>query len=450
MPTHEYLSVTTLSAYLQRKFDQDPYLGRVYLTGELSNFRLRPGHQYFSLKDDHAKISAVMFKSAFSKLKFTPESGMKVLVVGRVTMYAASGQYQIVIEHMEPDGVGAFYQAYEQLKAKLEKAGAFAQNQRPLRQFPTKVAVITSPSGAVIQDIRTTVARRYPGLQLTLYPAVVQGDGSAKDLVRQLHRVAENGDYDAVIIGRGGGSIEDLWPFNDETVAQAVLEMPMPVVSSVGHETDTTIVDFVADHRAATPTAAAELVTPVTLVDALNGIAQYRSRITAAMQNRLTALQERLARSQKSVVLTQPNRLYDQYIQQVDQLTTRLTQVMQSQLDVLAHRVSLCRTALAPRNLQLRLNAQTQVVQQLRQRLKQATTVELVNKRQAMQSAVAGLDHLSPLKILGRGYTYVTNENGKMLKATADYQVDSAVTIHTQDGAVAARVLKAKENNANG
>lgn len=450
MPTHEYLSVTTLSAYLQRKFDQDPYLGRVYLTGELSNFRLRPGHQYFSLKDDHAKISAVMFKSAFSKLKFTPESGMKVLVVGRVTMYAASGQYQIVIEHMEPDGVGAFYQAYEQLKAKLEKAGAFAQNQRPLRQFPTKVAVITSPSGAVIQDIRTTVARRYPGLQLTLYPAVVQGDGSAKDLVRQLHRVAENGDYDAVIIGRGGGSIEDLWPFNDETVAQAVLEMPMPVVSSVGHETDTTIVDFVADHRAATPTAAAELVTPVTLVDALNGIAQYRSRITAAMQNRLTALQERLARSQKSVVLTQPNRLYDQYVQQVDQLRTRLNQVMQSQLDVLAHRVSLCRTALAPRNLQLRLNTQAQVVQQLRQRLNQATTVELANKRQAMQSAVAGLDHLSPLKILGRGYTYVTDENGKMLKATADYQVDSAVTIHTQDGEVTARVLNAKENNANG
>lgn len=450
MPTHEYLSVTTLSAYLQRKFDQDPYLGRVYLTGELSNFRLRPGHQYFSLKDDHAKISAVMFKSAFSKLKFTPESGMKVLVVGRVTMYAASGQYQIVIEHMEPDGVGAFYQAYEQLKAKLEKAGAFAQNQRPLRQFPTKVAVITSPSGAVIQDIRTTVARRYPGLQLTLYPAVVQGDGSAKDLVRQLHRVAENGDYDAVIIGRGGGSIEDLWPFNDETVAQAVLEMPMPVVSSVGHETDTTIVDFVADHRAATPTAAAELVTPVTLVDALNGIAQYRSRITAAMQNRLTALQERLARSQKSVVLTQPNRLYDQYVQQVDQLRTRLNQVMQSQLDVLAHRVSLCRTALAPRNLQLRLNAQTQVVQQLRQRLKQATAVQLANKRQAMQSAVAGLDHLSPLKILGRGYTYVTDENGKMLKATADYQVDSAVTIHTQDGEIAAQVLNAKENNANG
>ena len=450
MPTHEYLSVTTLSAYLQRKFDQDPYLNRVYLTGELSNFRLRPGHQYFSLKDDHAKISAVMFKSAFGKLKFTPESGMKVLVVGRVTLYAASGQYQIVIEHMEPDGVGAFYQAYEQLKAKLEKAGAFAQNQRPLRQFPNRVAVITSPSGAVIQDIRTTVARRYPGLQLTLYPAVVQGDGSAKDLVRQLHRVADQGDYDAVIIGRGGGSIEDLWPFNDETVAQAVLAMPMPVVSSVGHETDTTIVDFVADHRAATPTAAAELVTPVTLVDALNGIAQYRSRITSAMQNRLAALQERLARSQNSVVLTQPNRLYDQYVQQVDQLTTRLHQVMQNQLDLLAHRVSLCRAALAPRNLQLRLNAQAQVVHQLRQRLNQATAVELANKQQAMQAAVAGLDHLSPLKILGRGYTYVTDVNGKMLKATADYQSDAAITIHTQDGEVAARVLQAKENNANG
>ena len=440
MPTHEYLSVTTLTAYLKRKFDQDPYLGRVYLTGELSNFRLRPGHQYFSLKDDHAKISAVMFKSAFAKLKFQPEEGMKVMVVGRVTMYAASGQYQIVIEHMEPDGVGQFYQAYEQLRKKLEQEGLFAKNQRSLRQFPKRVAVITSPSGAVIQDIRTTVARRYPVLQLTLFPALVQGDAAADSLVKQLRRVAAMGEYDALIIGRGGGSIEDLWPFNEERVARALAEMPMPVVSSVGHETDTTIVDFVADHRAATPTAAAELVTPVTLVDALNGIAQYRQRATAAMQNRLTAARQRVERASNSVVLTQPSRLYDQYAQTVDQLQARLQQAMNTRLADWQHRVALCHQALSPYSLQQRVAADRHTVTADRQRLTNAMGTLVAQRRARVQSAVAGLDHLSPLKILGRGYAYVTDDAGKMLKLKADYHSSMAITIHTVDGVVPAVV----------
>lgn len=441
MPEHEYLSVSTLSAYLKRKFDQDPYLGRVYLEGELSNFRLRPGHQYFSLKDDHAKISAVMFKGAFAKLKFAPEEGMKVLVVGRVTMYEASGQYQIVIEHMEPDGVGALYQAYEQLRAKLDKEGLFAKNQRPLRQFPEAVAVITSPSGAVIQDIRTTVARRYPGLQLTLYPAVVQGDQSAADLVRQLHAVAQHGGYDAVIIGRGGGSIEDLWPFNDEQVARAIAEMPMPVVSSVGHETDTTIADFVADRRAATPTAAAELVTPVTLIDALNDIDQLRQRAANAMQNRLTQLRQRLTRASSSVVLTQPSRLYDQYLQTVDQLHTRLDAAMQGRLDSYRHRLDLCETTLSPRNLKLRVVSAQQTVANDHARLLRAANTLVANKRQQAANLAGALDHLSPLKIMSRGYSYVTAEDAHMLKTTADYHVAQTVHIHAADGAVDAKVL---------
>ncbi|MFD1484342.1 exodeoxyribonuclease VII large subunit [Lacticaseibacillus baoqingensis] len=447
MSNNEYLSVTALTAYLKRKFDQDPYLGRVYLTGELSNFRLRPGHQYFSLKDDHAKISAVMFKAAFSKLKFKPEEGMKVLVVGRVTMYSASGQYQIVIERMEPDGVGAFYQAYEQLKAKLEQEGLFKKHQRPLRQFPKRVAVITSPSGAVIHDIMTTVARRYPSLQLTLFPAQVQGEAAADSLVAQMQQVTKMGPFDALIIGRGGGSIEDLWPFNEEKVARALAEMPMPVVSSVGHETDTTIVDFIADHRAATPTAAAELVTPITLVDALNGIGQYRSRLHVAMQTRLAGLQERVAHVSGSVVLTQPERLYEQQSQTVDRLKTRLQQAMQMQVQTLAHRLSLCATGLTPNRLQLRLAASQQAVVNAHQRLLHATTATIAQKRQALAAAAEGLDHLSPLKILGRGYAFVTDDAGEMLKRQADYHPGDEVQVHLADGQVPVRVLERKHED---
>ena len=220
--TQEYLSVTALTKYLKRKFDADPYLERVFLTGEISNFRLRPSHQYFSLKDDGAKISAVMFKSAFNKVKFRPEEGMKVLVVGRISLFEASGNYQIYVEQMQPDGVGAFYQAYEQLKEKLAKEGLFSAPKKPLPRYPKKIAVITSPSGAVIRDIITTVRRRYPIAQLVLFPTVVQGEKAAPDIIRNLARVEAQGDFDTVIIGRGGGSIEDLWPFNEESVARAL------------------------------------------------------------------------------------------------------------------------------------------------------------------------------------------------------------------------------------
>ena len=210
--TTEYLTVSALTQYLKRKFDADPYLKRVYLTGEISNFRLRPKHQYFSLKDEHAKISDIMFHSAFAKLKFQPEEGMKVLVSGYVSLYEASGQYQIYVESMQPDGVGALYQAFEQLKAKLQKEGVFALPKQPISKFPRRIAIITSPSGAVIRDIITTVQRRFPIVQLVLFPAQVQGQAAAASLVARLQQVNELGNFDTIIMGRGGGSIEDLWP----------------------------------------------------------------------------------------------------------------------------------------------------------------------------------------------------------------------------------------------
>ncbi|MDN6436335.1 exodeoxyribonuclease VII large subunit, partial [Lentilactobacillus parabuchneri] len=251
--TNDYLTVSALTKYIKRKFDVDPYLSKVYLTGEISNFRLRPNaHQYFSLKDDNAKISAIMFKSAFNRIKFTPEEGMKVLVVGHISVYEPTGSYQIYVEQMEPDGVGQLYQAYEQLKKKLSSEGLFTLPKKPLVKFPKRIAVVTSPSGAVIRDIITTVRRRYPIAQIVLFPALVQGTEASADIVRQIERVNQIGNFDTLIVGRGGGSIEDLWPFNEEIVARAIVSSEVPVISSVGHETDTTIADLVADVRAAT------------------------------------------------------------------------------------------------------------------------------------------------------------------------------------------------------
>lgn len=447
MAEPEYLTVTALTQYLKRKFDFDPYLTRVAVSGEISNFRLRPNHQYFSLKDDGAKISAVMFKSAFAKLKFQPEEGMKVLAVGRVTLYPNSGNYQIVIDRMEPDGVGALYQAYEQLKAKLEAEGLFAKNQRPLRQFPKRVAVITSPSGAVIQDIRTTVARRYPILQLVLFPAQVQGDTAAAGIRAQLKRVRALGPFDALIIGRGGGSIEDLWPFNDEALARDLADMPMPVVASVGHETDFTIVDYVADKRAATPTAAAELVTPVPLVDALSRLSEDRTRLAAALMRTLQALTQRLHRVQQSVVLTQPERLYDQYLQRVDQLVARRNVAMQTILQQQAHRLAMAQASLAPRQLAVRVATTQATVRADRGRLDRAIQTLVATKRQQLAAAELALDHLSPLKILGRGYAYVTAPDGHMLTRVADYAVGATAEIHAADGTVNVTINERKQTN---
>jgi len=279
-PTQDkYLTVTQLTKYISAKFNHDPYLDRVFVTGELSNFRLRSNsHQYFNLKDQGALIAAVMFKSQFSSIKFAPEEGMKVLVVGRVGTYEQRGTYQLYIEHMEPDGVGALHVAFEQLKQKLAAEGLFEFEPKPIPRYPKKIAVVTSSKGAVIRDIITTVKRRYPIVELVVYPTVVQGDAAAPNIVANLARIEKDGSYDTIIIGRGGGSIEDLWPFNEEMVVRAIAACQTPVISSVGHETDTTLADFVADQRAATPTAAAEIATPV-LAEEILRIGQLKQRL---------------------------------------------------------------------------------------------------------------------------------------------------------------------------
>lgn len=435
----QYLTVTALTKYIKRKFDVDPYLGRIYLTGELSNFRLRPNaHQYFSLKDDHAKISAIMFKSAFEKVKFTPEEGMKVLVTGRISLYEASGSYQIYVDSMQPDGIGALYQAYEQLKKKLTDEGLFDLPKKRLPMFPKRIAVVTSPSGAVIRDIITTVQRRFPIAQIVLFPALVQGDKAAADIVKQIEHANEIGNFDTLIIGRGGGSIEDLWPFNEEIVARAIVDSQLPVISSVGHETDTTIADLVADVRAATPTAAAELAVPV-LNDELLKINQYRQRLFQAMNQTIKIDQQKVAKVRESYIFTQPTRLYERYIQNVDLAKNRLEQLKDGYEQNWQQKVDLLTNRLSGRNIQQSIANQQQQLANLEVRINQSSRTIINNQRQSTAKLIAQLDNLSPLKIMSRGYSYVTLDK-KVVKSVTQLTPNKTIKMNFEDGSASAEI----------
>lgn len=385
--SEKYLTIRALTAYLKRKFDADPYLEKVYVTGEISNLGRRRGrHLYFSIKDPEgqAVISAAMFSYA-NRLKFVPEEGMKVNAVGRIQVYEPSGTYSIILEQMTPDGIGELFLAYEQLKKKLAAEGLFQLPKRPLPFFPKKIAVVTSPTGAVIEDVARTVQRRFPMAQVVLFPALVQGDKAAASVVKQIKRIDASGEYDTLIVGRGGGAIEDLWAFNDETLARTIAAAKIPIISSVGHETDNTLADLVADHRAATPTAAAELATPVTLAQLVARLNELQLRLTVRMKALITSRQQRLARVAQRPIFQQPDRLYVGYNQRVDQLSQRLSQQMQQRLVTAQHQLD---------NL-------TQRQRQLRQTLLQAP-------REKVQLLTAKLDLMSPLKILTRGYVVLS------------------------------------------
>ncbi len=440
--TQKYLSVTALTKYLKRKFDVDPYLERVFLTGEISNFRLRPNHQYFSLKDDGAKISAVMFKGAFDKLAFRPEEGMKVMAVGRISLYEASGNYQIYVEHMEPDGVGALYQAYEQLKAKLDKEGLFQAPKKVLPKYPKRIAVLTSPSGAVIRDIITTTRRRYPIAQIVLFPTVVQGAKAADDVVKNIERVEAMGNFNTMIIGRGGGSIEDLWPFNEERVARAIFEAKTPIISSVGHETDTTIADLVADVRAATPTAAAELAVPV-LTEELLRIEERQARLIQAYANQMQRKDERFQRVQNSYIFRQPERLYEAQSLKLDQLQQRLMQQMQTLIYEKERTANQTIHRLAQVVPTARVRESKQQVNYLSERLDKQMQLIFEQKQRQFKQTLQSLDLLSPLKIMGRGYSYTTKET--VVKSVQELAVGDVLDVHYQDGQAKVEVLEIKE-----
>ena len=440
----DYLSVSTLTRYLKMKFDRDPYLERVYLTGQVSNFRKRPNHQYFSLKDEKAVIQATIWSGVYKKLGFELEEGMKVNVIGRVQLYEPSGSYSIVIEKAEPDGIGALAVQFEQLKKKLGEEGLFQDKfKQALPQFPKKIGVVTSPSGAVIRDIITTVSRRFPGVDILLYPTKVQGEGAAAEVATNIRRANEREDLDVLIIGRGGGSIEDLWAFNEEIVVRAIFESQIPIISSVGHETDTTLADFVADRRAATPTAAAELATPVTKLDLLGHLNQQQNRLSNAASNRLAYQRERLHKLASSVIFRQPERLYDGYLQKLDQLNLRLKQKIREyyseevqQVKILQHRLE----SLSPlRQVQ---RYQEQVNQQ--ERLLRSNMAVIYDHKVAEAKRLSdALLMLDTSRIVARGYAII-QKNETVIESSQDIKKKDQLTILMRDGQVQVEVKDVK------
>lgn len=438
--TETYLTVTALTKYIKHKFEADPYLERIFLTGEISNFRMRPNaHQYFSLKDDKAKISAIMFKGAFNKLKFQPEEGMKVLVIGRISLYEPGGSYQIYIEHMEPDGVGALYQALEKRKKALQEEGLFKEAfKQPLVKYPKKIAVITSPSGAVVKDIITTTKRRYPIVQLVVFPTLVQGDKAADDIVKRIKEVDALGDFDTMIVGRGGGSIEDLWPFNEERVVRAIFESRTPIISSVGHETDVTLADLVADVRAATPTAAAELATPVLREEILK-IKEKESRLIQGMDNQIKHKKQKFDHLSESFVFKQPKRLYEAFSIQLDTLNRRLEQSLNSEIKQKEKEFIQLVKRLETQNPKEDISLAKQKVNYLNEKLTQSIDLTMKDKKRNLIQLMTNLDMLSPLQTMLRGYSYVTIDD-QIIKSTNDVDVKQVVNIHLSDGEVTAEI----------
>ena len=447
MERKNYLTVTALTKYIARKFTYDPYLERVYLVGEISNFRLRERHQYFSIKDENAKIEAVMFQSNFNRIKFVPEDGMKVLVTGRIEVYEQTGKYQINIETMQPDGVGALYQAYEQLKAKLAQEGVFSRPKRPLVKFPKRIAVITSPSGAVIRDIITTTRRRYPIVQLVLFPAEVQGEYAKDSLVGRLKEVNARGDFDTIIIGRGGGSIEDLWPFNEEEVARAIADSKIPVISSVGHETDTTLSDLAADVRAATPTAAAELATPV-LADEILKLKDYQIRLAQAMKRIIQLKQQRLLKLEKSYIFRQPERLYDGFMQKIDLLETRLLNNVQRKLQNEQQRLLVLNGKLQKCSPQQLIQDDQHRVDNLQHHLVERIQNLMSVKEQQYLRANHALALLNPLNVMGRGFSYVTDSNDQVIKSVNFLTIHDQLNLHLKDGTAQVEVQKVRKDQS--
>ena len=391
------LSVYELNSYLKGLLDKDPNLQYVFLSGEISNLtdHYSSGHIYLSLKDSKAVIKAVMFAFNAKKLRFTPQNGMKVLVRGRVSVYEPSGQYQLYIEDMQPDGMGALTLAFEQLKEKLSAEGLFLkERKKPLPQFPEKITVITSPTGAAVQDIRNVLSRRWPYAQVELIPVLVQGEGSASQLIAAINYVSEQNNADVVIIGRGGGSIEDLWSFNDEGLARAIYACPVPVISAVGHETDFTICDFVADMRAPTPSAAAELAVP-----------DKDEQIEWLLQ-------------QKQYMSSLWDRFYANCVSEI--------KVVSSKLEALNPTKEYNEKVLALDNLLLRL--------------KSVSEKEISIRNNEISDVKARLFALDPVAILKRGYT-VVSRNNEIIRKTSDLKTDDIIDIRFTDGSVSAKII---------
>ena len=423
---NNYITITEVNRYIKEILNDDLLLKRVYLKGEISNFKAHSrGHFYFTLKDENSRIAAVMFSFNNKNLNFTPYDGMKVLVTGKIDVYEASGAYQIYVEDMAPDGIGALYVAFEQLKKKLLAEGLFdKEKKKKIRRVPNTIGIITSPTGAAIKDILTTIKRRFPVCNTILFPALVQGEEAASDIAKKIRLANELKDVygiDTLIVGRGGGSLEDLWPFNEEIVARAIYDSDIPVISAVGHEIDITISDYVADLRAPTPTAAAELAVPD-----INTIITYldtaRSRSFTALNNIINNNYQRLEGIKNSYILTRPITMYE---------------IKEQKLDILLD------------NLNRNIN---KILENNRIKLYTYSNSYILNNpemlykysAQRLEHIISKLEVLNPLNTLNRGYAIIKKED-KVLSSIKNINKDDIIKISLKDGELSSKVIKVGE-----
>lgn len=390
------LTVSQVNSYIKRKLEYDDILSSVWIKGEISNFKNHTsGHMYMTLKDESSVIRAVMFKGNTFSLRFMPENGMKILAHGRIGVYERDGQYQLYIENMEPDGIGALYIAYEQLKKKLEDEGLFDEaHKKPIPRFPEKIGVVTSPTGAAIRDILNVLRRRYPLADITIYPVQVQGEGSAKQIASAIEYINSLNECDVIITGRGGGSIEDLWCFNEEICARAIYNSKIPVISAVGHETDFTISDFVADLRAPTPSAAAELATPdiMGISDYLNGL---RGNLLYMARNSLKSRREKLDNISKRI---SDKAILNDY------------------------------------------NNKRQYIDMLIRRIANSTEKNIVLAKERYTKSLSKLEVLNPLSVIKRGFIVAQDENNKTINSVKNIKKGQCLNLKLSDGSVLTKV----------
>ena len=425
----DYLNISDLNNYIKNILDKDSFLNKVYLKGEISNFKNHTrGHLYFTLKDDNSRISAVMFQSSAIKLTFVPEDGMNVLVEGRISAYPAQGSYQIYIEKMEPDGLGALYIEYEKLKKKLASEGLFnPEHKKAIPKFPEKIGVITASTGAAVRDIMSTIRRRYPICEAILFPCLVQGRDAAPDIVRQIKKadafgvdtiIVGRGGGSTLIVGRGGGSLEDLWAFNEEIVAKAIYECNTPIISAVGHEIDWTIADFVADLRAPTPTGAAEMAVP-TVIDINTLLNNYKIRLNKNIKNMINTKFIKWRSLKNSFVLKNPMSMYEIKEQKLDALLDKLNKDIKVILQ----------------NNEMKLNKikMSYVIQ---------NPMSLIDKKKNEYNLLINtLKLVNPLGILEKGYSLATI-NDKVIKSSNDVNIDDIINIKLHEGNIKAKVVE--------
>ncbi|HLJ47109.1 MAG TPA: exodeoxyribonuclease VII large subunit [Bryobacteraceae bacterium] len=438
-PQRRTYTVAELNASIRAALEDE--FSDIWVAGEISGCRMATsGHCYFTLKDHEAQLRCVCFRATLRYLKFKPQDGMAILARGRIDVYEQRGEYQLLVEAIEPQGHGRLQFAFEQLKKKLASEGLFeSSRKRPIPRFPRRIGLITSPAGAVIQDMLQILERRFPGLHLRLYPVLVQGEGSVETVCRALNFFSRTGWADVVIVARGGGSLEDLWTFNEEPVARAIAASAIPVISAIGHETDFTIADFVADLRAPTPSAAAELVI-VTRQELLEQIAASKQKLLQAVRYRMAMSGRRLHQQGVDRMSTVLHRSIGKRSQRIDELDYFLRDRIRARLKTQAKRLTDVSERLRRQDLRLRFAAARRRLEAADATLAHRVRLRLTRARGRLDPLVAHLTQLSPLKILERGYAIVTNEQGAIVKSPGDAPAGSSIAIRLAEGKLKADV----------